>query len=74
MTAQDYRTIANAIRATRATYRTSYAEHHDPLDAVTCSIASHLSADNPRFDYNRFLDACEVPSFKTYLRKEPSNV
>lgn len=69
MTRRDYVFIAQAIKDARTA-----ALHHVPLGEGTESVFIHginsaayqlarnLSEDNPKFDRQRFLDACGVPS------------
>ncbi len=59
MTKKDYKLIAEALKEAR--------EESNPLEGrsgVTLAaqkLANVLRADNPRFDYKRFLEACGVP-------------
>jgi len=61
MTRKDYVAIAGALKAQRY----AYAPHWDANLFRACNdnakaIAEVLASDNPRFDRQRFLDACGV--------------
>lgn len=59
MTRKDYELIARAIKASMdgARYRGSDTERN-AIREVAKNIAGALQADNPRFDWARFLSAC----------------
>jgi len=59
MTKKDYQAIARAIHGIRI----ETPAGDDPmaaLDRVTQELCSILAADNPRFDRQRFVEACET--------------
>ncbi len=71
MTRKDYVLIASAIRAQVEFQNEAHAKvapardvraevSLNQLDALARSLANRLRDDNPRFDINRFLDACGV--------------
>jgi len=65
MTKKDYVLIAGAIRGSRESL--SYApvnkgERDIAVDTVQATIGLALQRDNPRFNYERFLQACGVES------------
>ena len=62
MTRKDYVLIAEAIKGA-VSYETEFNSNEAGADALkkfSVTLASLLLADNPRFDVNRFFDACEV--------------
>lgn len=67
MTKKDYEKFATALRDARQGYadiNTGVVKPSPEVDAVTvCAhrIARVLAEDNPRFDVERFLEACGVP-------------
>ena len=61
MTRKDYVLIANTISELMMSQRDRGAFAHAPsLDEVARELAYALEGDNPRFDRDRFLDACGV--------------
>lgn len=59
MTAKDYRLIAAALHRSKPESDDRSAE--DRLHAwhhIANTCAHSLAADNPRFDFDRFIDAC----------------
>lgn len=63
MTKRDYQAIARAIYQTREMiYRDP--SHDEVRDLLLADLAERLSdvmaADNPRFDRERFIEACET--------------
>ena len=66
MTRKDFQLIADAIKNTRLNEIQMGAqdEHLVLIDITLSSVAQQLAnllkETNPRFDTNRFLDACEV--------------
>ncbi len=71
MTKKDYIILASAIRAQVDFQNEAHARvapardvradvSLNQLDALTRSLANRLRDDNPRFDTNRFLDACGI--------------
>jgi hypothetical protein len=67
MTRKDYVTIAQAINATRYTLDPSilgepvYANGiNTAMSEVAGRLADSMAQDNPRFDRERFLNACGV--------------
>lgn len=62
MTRKDYVLIAEAIKGA-VSYEMEFNNNEagaDSLKKFSVTLASLLMADNPRFDVNRFFDACEV--------------
>ena len=62
MTRKDYQLIAEVI-AGAINYEAEFNNNEigaDALKKLSVSLAMALRADNPRFDTNRFFDACEV--------------
>lgn len=62
MTRKDYVLIAEAIKGA-VSYEVEFNSNEAGADALkkfSVTLASLLLADNPRFDANRFFDACEV--------------
>ena len=62
MTRRDFQLIAGTLAAVRASYSPTW----DPNLFRACNDHAHALADalagtNPRFDRERFLDACGVP-------------
>ena len=66
MTRKDFQLIADALKNARANeiQMGAEAEHLVLIDITLSSVAQQLAnllkETNPRFDTNRFLDACEV--------------
>ena len=72
MTRKDYMLIANAMRSSLANIINAYSPpaddaerlrdaHRRAVHAADCkTLALALAADNPRFDRDRFLNACGV--------------
>lgn len=61
MTKKDYQAIARAIHTART--HAKIDEKLDPgsgINRVEHLIADVLAADNPRFDRERFVEACET--------------
>lgn len=62
MTRKDYVLIAEAIKGA-VNYEAEFNNNEAGADALkkfSITLASLLLADNPRFDVNRFFDACGV--------------
>ncbi len=57
MTKKDYQLIATAIQASR-NKRSPIGE--SAIDVVVVKLANALKTDNVRFDFNRFIQACEA--------------
>lgn len=57
MTKQDYIVIAEVIFRERSDQRTTYAQVR-VLDRLALRMADVLALDSPRFDRDRFIDAC----------------
>lgn len=53
-TRQHYKAIAGIIESNRG----DGVEH--TLDQVASELADYFAKDNPRFDHNKFMDACGV--------------
>ena len=66
MTRKDYELIAAAVKECRSTQNQAYyglwCADDRTLDTVAGVLAEKLAADNPRFDRERFLQACGVQS------------
>jgi hypothetical protein len=63
MSRKDYIKIANAIREAHnaLNYATlDRAETDRSVDIITKTLAVVLANENERFDYNRFVTACEI--------------
>ena len=64
MTRKDYELIAEAIKDVGLWYHVSGGDRQHGADVVLFSLAMELArelaADNPRFDQERFMAACEV--------------
>jgi len=64
MTRKDYELIAKAIKDVGLWYHVGEGERQHGAGVVLFSLAMELArelgADNPRFDKQRFLAACEV--------------
>ena len=61
MTRKDYEVIAGAFKAvavTRGAADNISAAELNGMRMAAFSVAKALSADNPRFDYERFIRAC----------------
>lgn len=58
MSKKDYELIAGAVKL--SVENMDKPAHKDTLESVLYSIAWHLSIDNPRFDRQRFIEACGV--------------
>lgn len=61
MTRKDYELIAAALRAAKPAIRGTPAKYGERLGAWAASVeslAAALKGDNPRFDPDRFVDAC----------------
>ena len=56
MSRKDYREAAEIIKRRDSQALTS-GEHHIAL-AIACDLAAMFAGDNPRFDREKFLDAC----------------
>ena len=61
MTKKDYELLAKTIADSRYLLggRAITLEYQNAIDNVTLCIARVLADTNPRFDYNRFLSACQ---------------
>jgi hypothetical protein len=62
MTRKDYVMIAEAIQGA-VNYEQNFNNNEAGADALkkfSVMLSALLMADNPRFDANRFFDACEV--------------
>ena len=57
MTKKHYELIARAIKLSHSNWMTKLA-HKSCARLVTSSISGALSIDNPRFDENKFFEAC----------------
>jgi hypothetical protein len=57
VTKQDYTVIAEVIFRERTAQATTYAQAR-VLDRVAVRMANALADENPRFDRDRFIDAC----------------
>lgn len=53
MTRKDYKLIADAVNEARM-----LAEHPDSVQLAAQTLATALAKDNPRFDMERFIEAC----------------
>jgi len=61
MTRKDYVRIAAAIAASRPVEVSGHrGEWRAALFCVASKLGTELAADNPRFDYERFMTACGV--------------
>ena len=64
MTKKDYELIAEAIKDVGLWYHVGEGERQHGAGVVLFSLAMELArelaADNPRFDQERFMAACEV--------------
>jgi hypothetical protein len=56
MSRKDYESLARAIREQHE--REPYLESRQAIMRTALLIANVLAADNPRFDRERFLEAC----------------
>lgn len=61
MTKKDYQLIAKVLRDERDHPASGGAAVQNTVDRLAHSFCTALRADNPRFDYKRFLEACGVP-------------
>lgn len=62
MTRKDYVLIAEAIKGA-VSYEAEFNNNEAGADALkkfSVTLSALLLSDNPRFDVNRFFDACEV--------------
>lgn len=57
MTRKDYQLIADMIVATRDGVN-SWTNGNDALDDLVTNLGFALALDNPRFDRDRFSEAC----------------
>lgn len=64
MSKKDYIAIASAIRSERSCWPKDESLGDEfayaALRSVTSRLAEVFAADNPRFDRNRFLEACDL--------------
>lgn len=61
MTKKDYQAIARAIHATRFEAESAMSTAGVQATMVIAErLATVLAADNPRFDRERFIEACET--------------
>jgi len=65
MTKKDYVLLAQALRNAKPATLHTVTTHADRLAhtawlAAACGVADALTADNARFDSDRFLRACEA--------------
>ena len=63
MTKKDYKLIASAFQTNinEAVDDGHHASGRQRVYVLAQTLANTLKADNPRFDYERFLEACGVP-------------
>lgn len=68
MTKKDYELIANQFDLQLHFLKREYPEQVKTLVGFAKHLATRLEIDNPRFDRNRFLQACgiETPKTKTF--------
>lgn len=59
MTKKDYELIAAAIARGKRQSINCY-DSEETLDLVIKSICNELKLDNPRFDKNKFVEACKA--------------
>lgn len=57
MTKKDYILISNRIKSTKGTYSSIIAR--DIVDDLALALAEVLRDDNPNFDTDKFLKACD---------------
>lgn len=64
MTRKDYVAIAAALKSTKPSYNSDHVTLAVVMQhrASCVAVAKALANDNPRFDRERFLDACGVVS------------
>ena len=67
MTRKDYRALAAGFASTEPPPAAEWHRHQWETDIQ--GIARVLAADNPRFDRERFIDACEQGGIK--IRSNP---
>lgn len=60
MSRRDYELIARTIRAVWTNERYLDSPSH-ALEVVAASLADALGQDNPRFNEDKFLEACKIP-------------
>ena len=61
MTRKDYELIARVLAFTRTSAKSDLSPQADNMWRVACGdIADALASENPRFDRDRFLEACGV--------------
>ncbi len=59
MTKKDYILIAESIKKTLDSYDREYCQtHRRAIKDVALGLAQSLSAENPKFDYFKFTEAC----------------
>jgi len=59
LTRQHYKAIARIIKEAREDYRGGTPTEL-VLSTISTQLADYFAADNPRFDGNRFLEACAI--------------
>lgn len=57
MSKKDYEAVAKAVRSSRAH---QWGDTVNAVDDVAVRLSVAFKADNPRFDVDRFLEACGV--------------
>lgn len=61
MTKRDYETVARVIRTNRAFHRADRSAG-EIIDNIVGDLAVAFASDNERFNEERFVAACEMPS------------
>ncbi len=62
MTKKDYILIASTINSERATWSKEATQAHEAIRSLANALAGKLRAENTRFDYFRFIEACGIAS------------
>jgi hypothetical protein len=61
MTKKDYQLIADALKLARSYYGEGDGAYLAGITTASLTLATALRDTNPRFDSDRFLEACGVP-------------
>ena len=56
-----FETVANMLKNERALAERQVTGSVGTVDAIALGLAAHFATENPRFDRDKFLQACGLP-------------